>query len=81
MKITPARRIEKIKPYFFADLEKKIAKLVNSGMDIIRLDMGSPDLPPEDFIIEALASAAKKPDMHGYGPSGGSYSLRAAFAP
>jgi LL-diaminopimelate aminotransferase len=80
MRIAPAKRIEKIKPYFFADLEKTIAKLLISGMDIIRLDMGSPDLPPENFIIDALNSAAKKPDMHGYSQSGGSYSLRAAFA-
>jgi len=80
MKIKPAKRIEKIKPYFFADLEKKIINLENIGMDIIRLDMGSPDLPPENFIIEALASAAKRSDMHGYGQSGGSHSLRGAFA-
>jgi LL-diaminopimelate aminotransferase len=49
-------------------------------MDIIRLDMGSPDLPPEDFIIDSLVEAARRPDMHGYGQSGGSDSLRRAFA-
>lgn len=80
MDIQPANRISDIKPYFFASLEKTIAELKKSGMDIIRLDMGSPDLPPQDFIIEALVESARRPDMHGYGPSGGSASLRKAFA-
>lgn len=80
MEIKPAQRVSTIKPYFFADLEKTIAKLRCSGMDVIRLDMGSPDLPPEDFIIEALVKAARRPDMHGYGESGGSTSLRLAIS-
>jgi len=80
MEITPAKRIEQIKPYFFADLEKTIDHLKKSGLDIIRLDMGSPDLPPENFIIDALCKKAYQPDMHGYGPSGGTHDLRAAFA-
>lgn len=80
MEIKPAQRVSTIKPYFFADLEKTIAKLRRTGMDIVRLDMGSPDLPPEDFIIEALVKAARRPDMHGYGESGGSTSLRLAIS-
>lgn len=80
MEIKPAQRVSTIKPYFFADLEKTIAKLRRTGMDIIRLDMGSPDLPPEDFIIDTLVKAARRPDMHGYGESGGSASLRLAIS-
>lgn len=80
MKITPAERVSGIKPYFFASLEKTIAELKKTGLDVIRLDMGSPDLPPEDFIIESLVDSARRPDMHGYGPSGGSSSLREAFS-
>jgi len=80
MEIKPAQRIAQVKPYFFADLDKTIASLKKSGMDVIRLDIGSPDLPPADFIITALNEAAKLPDMHGYGQSGGSASLRKAFS-
>jgi LL-diaminopimelate aminotransferase len=80
MKITPAERVSQIKPYFFADLEKRIGKLKSKGMDVIRLDMGSPDLPPEKHIIESLVSSAREPNMHGYGQSGGSLALREAFA-
>lgn len=80
MEIKPAERVSGIKPYFFASLEKTIAALRKSGIDVIRLDMGSPDLPPQDFIIESLVDSARRTDTHGYGPSGGSESLRAAFA-
>lgn len=80
MEIKPAHRISEVKPYFFADLEKTIANLDQTGMDIIRLDMGSPDLPPVDSIIESLVKFARRPDMHGYGKSGGTYELRSAFA-
>lgn len=80
MDIQPAERVSKIKPYFFASLEKTIAGLRQDGLDVIRLDMGSPDLPPKDFIIESMVDAARQPDVHGYGPSGGSASLRAAIA-
>jgi len=80
MKIEPAKRVSGIRPYFFAELEKTISQLKQSGMDIIRLDMGSPDLPPQDFIISELIRSAQLPDMHGYSQSGGSISLRKAFS-
>lgn len=80
MEIKPAQRISQVKPYFFADLEKTITQLAQTGMDIVRLDMGSPDLPPEDFIIESLVENARRPDMHGYGKPGGTFELRSAFA-
>lgn len=79
MKITPAERVSQIKPYFFADLEKRIGQLRSNGRDIIRLDMGSPDLPPGKHIIESLVTSAREPNMHGYGQSGGSLALREAF--
>ncbi|MFU8826206.1 MAG: aminotransferase class I/II-fold pyridoxal phosphate-dependent enzyme [Brevefilum sp.] len=80
MEIKPAQRISTIKPYFFADLEKTISTLRQSGLELIRLDMGSPDLPPTQEIIESLVDAARRPDMHGYGQAGGTTSLRSAFA-
>lgn len=80
MEIKPADRISQIKPYFFASLAEKITRLKKTGMDIIRLDIGSPDLPPEDFIIDSLVDAARQPNMHGYGKPGGSAALKEAVA-
>jgi LL-diaminopimelate aminotransferase len=76
----PAERIAGIKPYYFAQLNQKIAALRAQGKDVIRLDMGSPDLPPADFIVDALVSSARKPDSHGYSPIGGSPAFRKAVA-
>jgi len=72
MEIKPADRIANVKPYFFSSLNKKIDQLHKKGVDVIRLDMGSPDLPPAPFIIEALVDSARKPNKHGYTQSGGS---------
>ncbi|GAP06621.1 LL-diaminopimelate aminotransferase apoenzyme [Anaerolinea thermolimosa] len=78
--IQPADRIASFKPYFFASLNQKIAQLRAQGMDVIRLDMGSPDLPPADFIIDALIQSARRPDTHGYSPNGGTPAFRKAVA-
>lgn len=80
MQITQAKRVSEIKPYIFANLSKVIETLRQEGKDIIRLDIGSPDLPPASFIIETLVEAARRPDMHGYGEAGGSLKLRSAMA-
>lgn len=68
----PSKTVANLKPYFFAGLKTVIAELQAKGMDIIRLDMGSPDLPPASFIIETLVESARNPKKHGYSPAGGS---------
>lgn len=64
--LKPADRIAAIKPYFFADLGKRIAALKAKGIDVVRLDIGSPDLPPPGFILEAMFESASRTDTHGY---------------
>ena len=78
--LRPAERIAAIKPYFFVSLNQKIGALRAHGVDNIRLDVGSPDLPPAGYIIEALAQAAQRPDVHGYAPDGGGPRFRQAAA-
>jgi LL-diaminopimelate aminotransferase len=80
MVFEPAQRIAGFKPYFFATLNKRLAELKARGMDIIRIDMGSPDLPPADFIIDRLGESARRPDVHGYTPNGGSPAFKRATA-
>ena len=76
---TPAERISSFKPYFFATLGKKLAELKGKGMDVIRIDIGSPDLPPADFIVDSLVSSARRSDTHGYSPNGGTPAFRRAI--
>ncbi|MCW5876045.1 MAG: aminotransferase class I/II-fold pyridoxal phosphate-dependent enzyme [Anaerolineales bacterium] len=66
MPLRPAHRIAHIKPYFFADLGKRITAMRAQGVDVVRLDIGSPDLPPPGFILEAMFDAASKANTHGY---------------
>jgi LL-diaminopimelate aminotransferase len=51
-----------------------------AGCDVIRLDVGSPDLPPAPPIIRALSQASALPDRHGYQSYRGTAALRQAWA-
>ena len=70
----------KLKTNFFATLNANVARLKAAGSDIIRLDIGSPDLPPAPHIIEALSQSAKDDQAHGYQSHLGTDSLRSSWA-
>jgi LL-diaminopimelate aminotransferase len=76
----PADRISSLRPYFFAKLGKQIVSMRNNGTDVIRMDMGSPDMQPPAEVIEALVHAARRPEMHGYTLGAGTHSFRKAIA-
>ena len=65
---------------FFATLNANVARLKASGVDIIRLDIGSPDLPPAPHIIEALSVSANDDNNHGYQSHLGTDALRTAWS-
>jgi LL-diaminopimelate aminotransferase len=67
-------------PNPFASLGQRIAQLSAAGKDIIRLDIGSPDLPPPPHVIEALERSAEDPSHHGYAGHRGELSFRMAIA-
>lgn len=75
-----AERVASLPPYVFARVGRRIRELQSQGHDIIRLDIGSPDLPPPAFIVEALARSANDPSYHGYGGFYGTPQLRQAIA-
>jgi LL-diaminopimelate aminotransferase len=75
-----ADRIESLPPYVFAKLGRQIRDLTAQGQDVIRLDIGSPDLPPPDFITEAMYRSAQDPGHHGYAGFYGTPELRRAMA-
>jgi len=76
----PAQRIANLPPYPFAVLLRRIRQLQAQGMDVIRMDMGSPDLPPADFILQALEKSAREPGHHGYAGFIGIPAFRQAVA-
>ncbi len=75
-----SHRIEGFEVQYFASLVPVINQLLSSGMDVIRLDIGSPDLPPTQRVIEALARSAQGESHHGYQPHKGILPLREAWA-
>ena len=75
-----AHRMELFTEHFFVGLSVRLAALRAQGYDVIRLDEGSPDLPPAPHIIEALSRAAERPDTHNYQPQRGIPELRQAWA-
>jgi LL-diaminopimelate aminotransferase len=76
----PAHRVENLPELFFADLEKRIALLQAAGADVIRLDAGSPDMPPSQALIQVLQASAADPTKHSYGGYRGQPHLRRAIA-
>ncbi len=75
-----ARRIGDLPTYLFAALGKKIAALQERGVDVIRLDIGSPDLAPPPEVIERLVEEARRADRHGYAGFYGIPEFRRAVA-
>jgi LL-diaminopimelate aminotransferase len=75
-----ARRMQRIPPYLFADLNRKRAALKQRGVDVIDISIGDPDLPTPDHIIDALTRAARDPATHAYPPYEGTAEFRGAVA-
>ena len=61
-----AKRIEKLPPYLFAEIDRKVAEARAKGADIISFGVGDPDLPSPPHVVEALAEAGRDPATHQY---------------
>jgi LL-diaminopimelate aminotransferase len=75
-----AKRIEKLPPYLFVGISKKIAEKRAQGIDVISLGIGDPDLPTPLHIIDRLCHAAREPQNHRYPESEGLPEFRRAVA-
>ena len=75
-----SERLERLPPYLFAELERKVAAKKAAGVDVISLGIGDPDMPTPSDTIEALARAAADPGTHQYPSNRGRPELREAFA-
>jgi LL-diaminopimelate aminotransferase len=75
-----SERLERIPPYLFAELERKIAAKREQGVDVISLGIGDPDTPTAGPIVAALATAAGDPGTHQYPSNRGRAELRTAVA-
>src|SRR5918999_2961789 len=76
----PSERLERIPPYLFAELERKIAAKQAAGVDVISLGIGDPDTPTPEVIVESLREAVLDPATHRYPSNRGRPEFREAVA-
>jgi LL-diaminopimelate aminotransferase len=76
----PSRRLERIPPYLFAELERKIAAKRAAGVDVISLGIGDPDTPTYAPIVAAAQRAVADPSTHTYPSNRGRPEFRQAVA-
>jgi LL-diaminopimelate aminotransferase len=75
-----ARRIEKLPPYLFVEISRKIAEKRAQGVDVISFGIGDPDIPTPPHVIDALVEAARDPANHRYPETEGLPDFRRAVA-
>ena len=75
-----AKRLDRLPPYLFVDINRRIAGLRASGIDIVTFAIGDPDLPTPSHIIERICSEAHVPANHRYPETAGLPELHEAIA-
>ena len=75
-----AKRIEKLPPYLFVEISRKIEEKKARGEDVISFAIGDPDIPTPGYIIDSLCEAAHDPKNHRYPETNGLFELREAIA-
>jgi LL-diaminopimelate aminotransferase len=75
-----ASRIEKLPPYVFAGMAKKLADLREQGVSVINFTMGDPDVPTPDYLLDDLSEAVRRTENMRYPDYFGKPQLRRAIA-
>jgi LL-diaminopimelate aminotransferase len=75
-----SKRLDKLPPYLFVEINRKIAEKKARGEDIISFAIGDPDMPTPSNIIDELCRAARDPANHRYPETAGLPELRQAVA-
>ena len=75
-----AERLSSLPTYIFAIIGRQVQTLRAGGVDVIRLDIGNPDMPSPAPVVGALCRSAEDSTHHGYASFFGKPSLRQAIA-
>lgn len=78
--IRRADRLDRLPPYVFVTISQNVQRLTAAGHDIVRFDIGNPDMPPPQHVIDTLSKVASQPDQHGYAGYRGIAAFRQAVA-
>jgi LL-diaminopimelate aminotransferase len=80
MKLMGSSRLTQLGSAIFAEVAEWKREVMDQGVDVIDLGIGSPDLPPSSRVMEMLVNAVRNPDVYGYPSSEGSQAFREAVA-
>ena len=78
--IEPAKRLQSVGEYYFSKKMREVNLLKASGMPIINLGIGSPDLQPPHKVITALTESLTNSNAHKYQSYQGLLELREEMA-
>lgn len=73
-----SERLNKIPPYLFAEIDRKISEAKAKGVDVISLGIGDPDTPTISTVVEEMHKAIDNPANHDYPSYNGSKEFRDA---
>lgn len=76
MKIEVANRIDRLPPYMLGRIKNLTYEKRKAGFDVIDLNMGNPNDPTPEIIVEKLKEASIDARNHRYSASAGIYNLR-----
>lgn len=80
MQIDYSKKLSKLPPYLFVEIDRKRKAAIERGVDIIALGVGDPDTPTPPHIIKAGQDALARPANHQYPFGTGMKSFRQAVA-
>ena len=75
-----AQRLDKVPPYLFVEISRKIAEKKAKGINVISFGIGDPDIPTPDNIIQELRNTALDAPNHRYPETDGLPEFRKAIA-
>ncbi|KIL36069.1 aminotransferase [Cohnella kolymensis] len=75
-----SQRLNRLGSAIFAEVAEWKREARNNGLDVISLDIGSPDQPPAEKVRASLAAACERPDVYRYPGTEGSVRFRETVA-
>lgn len=78
--IATANRLESVQEYYFSRKLREVRQLIAEGKPVINMGIGSPDLAPDNTVIEAMQQAVFEEKAHEYQSYQGLPELRKGIA-
>ncbi len=75
-----ARRVADLRPYLFAEIDRKLEEKKAQGIEVISFGIGDPDMPTPKPVVERLCQEARRSENHRYPSYTGLPAFRQAAA-